>query len=187
MVDWKESEKYLCLASSLSSYHPSDPWELSCRERMIDFLNSQDDCLCASCLLGHFTASAWVVDLSAAKILLLWHKKLNKWLQPGGHIEGDDSLLAAAAREAVEETGLALEPVSKDIFDIDIHQIPPHKGLPAHFHFDVRFAFQTKTEAEVSISSESLKFLWSSLSEIEQYTSEESILRMARKTHVASK
>lgn len=91
---------------------------------------------------AHFTASAFVVDQNGARTCLVQHVKLNRLLQPGGHVEQSDlSLEAAALREAYEETALevVLHPAAPRPFDLDIHEIPERPGEPAHFHLDVRY------------------------------------------------
>jgi 8-oxo-dGTP pyrophosphatase MutT (NUDIX family) len=91
---------------------------------------------------AHFTASAFVIDGDCGRTCLVQHVKLDRLLQPGGHVEDDDiSLEAAALREAHEETGLVCElhPVAPRPFDVDIHEIPERPGEPAHFHLDIRY------------------------------------------------
>jgi 8-oxo-dGTP pyrophosphatase MutT (NUDIX family) len=91
---------------------------------------------------AHFTASAFVVDEACARACLVSHAKLGRLLQPGGHVEpSDDSLEAAALREAQEETALelAFHPTAPRPFDLDIHEIPERPAEPAHFHLDVRY------------------------------------------------
>lgn len=100
---------------------------------------------------GHITTSAFIIDDSKEEILLLHHKSLGKWLQPGGHTEKDDSLVASALREAVEETGISnlhlhYQPVHPDVdvpFDVDSHYIPPNplKNEEGHYHHDLRYVF----------------------------------------------
>jgi 8-oxo-dGTP pyrophosphatase MutT (NUDIX family) len=91
---------------------------------------------------AHFTASALVIDADCARTCLVEHAKLGRLLQPGGHIEPvDESIEAAALREATEETRLALDfhPAAPRPFDLDVHEIPARPDEPAHFHLDVRY------------------------------------------------
>lgn len=112
-------------------------------ERILAFVRANPDCLERSNLAGHLTASAFVVDRERRHLLLIHHKALGRWLQPGGHADGDPDLLAVARREVREETGLdAIDPVTARPFDLDIHSIPERKGIPAHLHYDVRFLFE---------------------------------------------
>lgn len=91
---------------------------------------------------GHLTASAFVVAPDGTGLLLIDHVALGLWLQPGGHVEADASPMAAAAREAVEETGVTL--AAGEVIDLDVHHIPPRpsRGEAAHRHYDVRVAFR---------------------------------------------
>lgn len=132
---------------------------------------------------NHFTASAWIVHPQQEEVLLLHHKKLNKWLQAGGHADGEVNLEKVARKEAEEETGLKnLQLVSTAIFDIDIHTIPTHKGIPQHDHYDVRFAYFCENKEYTKINSESNHFQWINYKEVETVTQETSILRMVEKT-----
>jgi 8-oxo-dGTP pyrophosphatase MutT (NUDIX family) len=131
---------------------------------------------------GHFTASAFVVSPRADELLLIFHRKLGIWVQPGGHIEpSDESLLAAARREVAEEVGLTL-PASAEasVFDIDIHAIPARKDEPAHEHFDVRYYFRSPTREFVA-SDEVAGARWVPLADVAELTRDESVLRAARK------
>lgn len=104
-------------------------------------------------LAGHLTASAWVLDRTGTHAALIHHRKLSRWLQPGGHIEDADvSWRAAAQREVTEETGLAhfiAQPADDELFDVDVHPIPARKDEPAHFHYDLRFLFVADVDATV--------------------------------------
>jgi 8-oxo-dGTP pyrophosphatase MutT (NUDIX family) len=95
---------------------------------------------------GHITASGFVLSPDRSKALLIFHQKLQLWLQPGGHIEPEDeSVEAACLRELEEETGVTnLD--SLGLFDLDVHQIPERPGEPDHAHFDVRYAFVAVSE-----------------------------------------
>lgn len=134
---------------------------------------------------GHVTCSAWILNATLTEVLLLHHAKLERWLQPGGHMDADDpSLLAAALREATEETGLkGLRAERETIFDIDVHTIPARtawgKVENAHQHYDLRYMFVAPVES-VCISEESRAFRWLPLETVAS-TMNESLARMARK------
>jgi 8-oxo-dGTP pyrophosphatase MutT (NUDIX family) len=132
--------------------------------------------------IGHLTASAWVLDEAHCRVLLVHHKKLDKWLQPGGHADGETDLLAVARREVVEETAVSAEPLlGGDILDIDIHPIPPHGSDPAHEHFDVRFALVARGSQAPEGNEENHDARWVGLDELEELTTEASMLRMRDK------
>jgi len=99
---------------------------------------------------GHITGSAFVFDPIEDKLLLLHHKKLNKWFQPGGHSDGSPDIIATAQRELFEETCVKEFTTNSKIFDIDIHKIPAREGKnPEHLHYDVRFLFLTDSNLEL--------------------------------------
>ena len=102
-------------------------------------------------LEGHLTASAWVLDRTHTHAAMIHHLKLDRWLQPGGHIEDDDiSWRAAAQREVTEEVGLTAFialPDAEHLFDVDVHPIPARADVPAHFHYDLRFFFVADVDA----------------------------------------
>jgi 8-oxo-dGTP pyrophosphatase MutT (NUDIX family) len=123
---------------------------------------------------AHFTASAFVVDETGTRVCLVTHAKLGRLLQPGGHVEpGDETLEAAALREAREETELELEfhPTAPRPFDLDVHEIPARPGEPAHFHLDVRYLLVGRGEPCAGAS-------WYALGA----AGDESVARLARKT-----
>jgi 8-oxo-dGTP pyrophosphatase MutT (NUDIX family) len=131
---------------------------------------------------GHFTASAFVLSPREDALLLIHHAKLDRWLQPGGHVDPeDDDLLAAARREVLEEVGVReLELLGKGAFDLDVHVIPALKGDPAHQHFDVRFLFRAR-DPRFSAGSDAKAARWVALSEIDPEVSDRSVMRAVEK------
>jgi len=147
------------------------------------FMAAHPDCLWRTCLAGHLTASAWIVDPPRERTLLTHHHKLDRWLQLGGHVDGEADLAAAAMREAREESGLTrLHLVSPEIFDVDRHRIPARGAEPEHWHFDVRFLIEADPAEPLAISSESKDLAWVALAEVSRLNPSESLARMVRKT-----
>jgi 8-oxo-dGTP pyrophosphatase MutT (NUDIX family) len=142
----------------------------------------QESCYQRDFLPGHVTGSAWIVDTSFTQVLLTHHAKLNRWLQPGGHADGDEDIFAVAQREAQEETGIVVfDTPFNGIFDIDIHTIPARDEFPAHQHYDVRFLFVADFHAPLIITSESNDLQWFPLASLENITDNNSLLRMRNK------
>ena len=157
--------------------------EKDARDKILDFVRSSADCFERSNQFGHITSSSWLLNGDLSKVLLTHHRKLDKWLQPGGHCDGDSDVSGSALREAIEESGIDdWELLSGAIFDLDVHVIPARKSDPEHFHFDVRFIFKATCSEDYVVSEESHDLAWVSLEDMKQYTDEESILRMVEKT-----
>ncbi len=119
-------------------------------------------------LSGHVNGSAWVLSKDGKKSLLNFHKKLNRWLQFGGHSDGNPDTWAVALREAVEETGIHdIDFVMMDIFDVDVHVIPENikKNEPEHLHYDIRFLLKAGSDKFV-VSEESKLLKWVNNDEI---------------------
>ncbi len=133
-------------------------------------------------LEGHFTGSSWLVSADGERVLLTHHKKLDRWLQLGGHADGDMDLAAVALKEAEEESGLTGLVVSPDIFDIDLHFIPAHKVVPGHWHYDARFVVTATDNEAFAISEESNALAWRNIAELAaDETMDASMRRMAQR------
>jgi 8-oxo-dGTP pyrophosphatase MutT (NUDIX family) len=160
----------------------ADPHEAAMTAEIIRFVEAHADCLLRTCAPGHLTGSAWIVDAPRRRVLLTHHRQLDKWLQPGGHADGDPDLLAVARREAREEAGLTrLRTVSPAVFDVDRHWIPPRGDTPGHWHHDVRFLLEADPTEALIVSDESHDLLWVDLARVAVLNPEESMLRMVRK------
>jgi 8-oxo-dGTP pyrophosphatase MutT (NUDIX family) len=167
----------------LSRYSPDDRDQQSAKDRIRQFVLLNPRCFERSLVEGHITASAWIVDRTRTHALLHHHRKLGRWLQPGGHADGEADVLCVALKEAREETGMVeLRPISHEIFDLDVHEIPARGADPAHYHHDVRFLIEGDRNATPVASDESREVTWIPLATIGNWTSEESVLRMVRKT-----
>ena len=160
-----------------------DPHEAEMTAATIRFVETHEECLLRSCVPGHVTGSAWIVSPDRTRTLLTHHHKLDKWLQLGGHADGDADLLAVALREAREESGLAhVRAVSADVFDVDRHWIPARKTEPGHYHYDLRFMIEADPAEPLVISSESKDLAWVEIARVTTLNAEESMARMVRKT-----
>jgi len=133
-------------------------------------------------LAGHFTGAAWLVSADGERVLLTHHRKLDRWLQLGGHADGDTDLRRVALKEAEEESGLGGLSVEPEIFDLDRHRIPEHKGVPAHWHYDVRYVVHAGSDEAFVVSDESHALAWRDIAALLQdATLDASLHRMARK------
>ncbi|MFY7908321.1 MAG: NUDIX hydrolase [Emticicia sp.] len=170
------------LLDLLENHIPSDSNELKMTNETIEFVKSNEDCFKRELLIGHVTGSAWIVNDARTHVLMMHHRKLNQWFQPGGHCDGDPDVLNVALKEANEETGLKnLKVVDNKVFDVDVHLIPERKGVPAHYHYDVRFLIEADMNEPLIVTEESNDLAWVSLEKIAEHNDSESILRMARK------
>ncbi|MET9519604.1 NUDIX hydrolase [Streptomyces sp. NPDC002994] len=152
------------------------------RQMYLDHLSAHPDGMWKACEAGHVTASALVVDPERGRVLLTLHKKLNMWLQMGGHCEpGDATLSDAALREATEESGipgLTLLPVGP--VRLDRHPIP----APCNWHLDVQYAALAPGGAVEAISEESLDLRWFAYDEVAG-VADESVVRLMERTRAA--
>jgi len=135
-------------------------------------------------LLGHLTASGFVLDATRKRVLLLHHGKLRRWLQPGGHGEGELEPRLIALREIEEETGLSASDLQafpdEQLLDVDVHPIPARPGEPAHPHLDLRYGFIARAGALARLSEESTDLRWFPLGALPAYA-DSSLLRAVQK------
>ena len=175
------------LSQLLENYRAFDAHETQMAARLKAFLDSEGehfgrDLSGKAPDWGHVTGSAWIVDETGENVVLVFHRKLGKWVQPGGHCDGESDVLSVALREAREETGLHVSPVENTIWDVDAHQIPQYWNTPAHVHYDARFLLRADSSQNPVVSDESHAVKWVSLDEGLKLSSEKSIARMIQKT-----
>jgi len=171
------------LLEELSGYRPYDARERTMVERLAAFVAAERRCFERTLKIGHLTGSAWIVDRNLERALLTHHRKLEKWLQLGGHADGDSDLRRVALREAREESGLRdLELARSSIYDVDVHEIPGRPNEPAHLHYDVRFAFFADPGAALAASQESHEVAWIPLERVDDLNVDDSVRRLIAKT-----
>jgi 8-oxo-dGTP pyrophosphatase MutT (NUDIX family) len=160
-----------------------DPEESAAVSETIALVEANPQCLLRTCMPGHLTGSAWILSPDRRLTLLTLHRKLGKWLQLGGHADGEADLLSVALREAREESGLAgIRALAPAIFDVDRHWIPAHGGEPGHWHHDLRFMLEADPAEPLSVSDESRALAWVEVAAVPSLNGEESMARMVRKT-----
>ncbi|HEX4854647.1 NUDIX hydrolase [Arenimonas sp.] len=170
------------LASALAAHRTADLAEQAAGRLFAEFLASSPDAFERHHPPGHFTGSAWLVSADGQRVLLTHHRKLGRWLQLGGHADGDPDLAAVALREAQEESGLTDLVVEPVIFDLDRHAIPARGSEPEHWHYDVRFVVRATGSEAFEVNEESLALAWKPIAEIAaDPDADESLRRMARK------
>jgi 8-oxo-dGTP pyrophosphatase MutT (NUDIX family) len=165
---------------------PLDANEAAMASDAIAFIGAHPDCLVRTCIPGHLTGSALVVNAGRTRTLLTLHRKLGRWLNPGGHADGDSDLPAVALREAREESGLpGVRLVSRRLLDFDRHWIPERKDEPGHFHYDFRFLCEADDREALGISEESVDLAWFDLGEVAALNPSESMRRLVGKCRAA--
>lgn len=170
------------LLNLLARYKPTDQHDQCALNQIIDFVQSEPCCFQRECMQGHITASAWLLHPDGHQFLLTHHRKLRKWLQLGGHADGDNDVLGVALREAIEESGISeIMPISEEIFDVDVHVIPAYKNVPAHNHYDIRFLLQAKSPDYKTNDAESLNLSWFNEKTISELDIDLSVQRMCEK------
>ncbi len=175
------------LEELLARYADAWPAERGIADRFLAFAAQNPDCLLRTCVPGHITASAWIVSTDGSRALLTHHRKLGRWLQLGGHVDGESRIELAALREAQEESGMTDFGLERwhglDLvpLDLDVHPIPARGAEPRHEHWDVRFLLRAGHGQELVMSEESNDLRWFLAGELVGATDEESVLRLQRK------
>lgn len=172
------------LSQALAQYRDRWPAEASTCARFEELLHDWPGCLDRTHMPGHLTSSAWVVDPRGTAVILTHHRKLNVWVQLGGHADGEQDLPQVARREVAEESGVvALRQLGHRwfILDADVHRIPPYQDVPEHYHYDMRFVFMAEHQQELRISDESHDVQWVPIDALADYSQEHSMMRMAAK------
>lgn len=152
-------------------------------KRVVEFLKKETNLFGRDSKVGHITCSSWVLDYSRTHVLLIYHQRLKRWIQPGGHIEPFETPRQGALREAEEESGIVgLKLLDQQLFHVNILNFPDGKDGPGHSHFDLRYLIQAPNGASLDASEEVGGAKWVPLNRLEEYSDEETILMMAGKT-----
>ncbi len=146
--------------SILTGWRPADPAQDSLRHAVLAFVHGRDDACRRECVAGHVTASALVLDHSGSRVLLTLHPRLGRWVQLGGHCDDDDAdVLAAALREATEESGVAGLRIEPELAAVHVHPVTCSLGVPTR-HLDLQFVAHAPAGAQIAISDESDDLRW---------------------------
>jgi 8-oxo-dGTP pyrophosphatase MutT (NUDIX family) len=154
------------LHADFRGYAQHHPHENVLAATFTSFLSSDPSVFLRAHSVGHFTGSAWLISADGKRVLLMHHRKLDRWLQPGGHADGDVDLARVALREAQEETGLTGLRVEQDIFDLDCHRIPARADEPEHWHYDVRYVVRAAADERFTVNEESRALAWRPVIEV---------------------
>lgn len=155
------------------------------RRRVLAFCSTHPDALLRSCAEAHITASALVVDPATGRFVVLLHRKLGRWLQPGGHADGDGDLASVALKEASEETGIPGLVVRRPALDLDIHEVRPPGEAP-HLHLDVRYVVEAppgSSSAPPPGNEESTAIRWVAVADLDSLDVDDSLRRLVGRAH----
>ncbi len=176
------------LLNQLARYLERHEEERIAVDHVIQFVRANPDCFERSCIPGHVTGSAWILSPDRRFFLLAHHAKLDRWLQCGGHSDGDPDSAAVALREAREESGMEhFEFAQRDAsgpvpFDVDVHVFPARGSDPAHLHHDIRYLLIAAPDQVPRVSSESHALRWFSVEVDHPEAAHESLARLVRKS-----
>ncbi len=169
------------LQDRLCHYHSHFPEERAFAYRGCRLLQNSPRCFYRDNEGAHVTASTWVLNPRRDATLLMLHRKLGQWFQPGGHADGDEDVLRVALKECSEETALSLSAIhllEPDIFDIDFHRIPVNRPDGGHEHLDIRFLVEIDDRLPVPGNDESHELRWILLHDVPAYNQERSVHRL---------
>lgn len=146
--------------SILGEWRAPDPAQDSLRHAVLAFVHGRDDACRRECVPGHVTASALVLDHTGSRVLLTLHPRLGRWVQLGGHCDEDDAdVVAAALREATEESGVDGLRIETELAAVHVHPVTCSLGVPTR-HLDLQFVAHAPAGARIAISDESDDLRW---------------------------
>lgn len=178
------------LLSLLNKYHTPFIEEAGMAIKTRNFVLQYENCFDRKLMTGHVSGSAWVVNPARTHVLLLHHRKLNMWLQPGGHADGNPDILHVILNETSEETGVPIEHihlVDENIFDIDVHIVHESPHDIRHTHYDIRFLVEIDDATHIPGNHESHQIGWVALDNVSRFNNALSLYRLVRKTLGLSK
>ncbi|PJE02975.1 MAG: NUDIX hydrolase [Mycobacterium sp.] len=144
----------------LTDWRAPNPAQESLAEAVLGFVLARTDACLRECEPGHVTASTLVLDDTGERVLLTLHPRLGRWVQLGGHCEHDDAdILAAASREATEESGVAGLRLRPELVAVHVHPVTCSLGIPTR-HLDLQFVAQAPAGAQIVLSDESDDLRW---------------------------
>lgn len=173
------------LLQLLSDYTTPFLEEAAMVERTRRFVEAHDNCFYRHLLPGHLSGSAWVLNPGRTHVLMMHHRKLDLWLQPGGHADGDPDIQRVVLKETSEEAGVDVEHVRwlhDEIFDVDVHTVHASEHDPRHEHYDIRFLVEIDDAIPLLGNDESHEVAWIPLHAVARFNNARSMYRMVQKT-----
>ncbi|SOJ53777.1 hypothetical protein MSIMFB_01275 [Mycobacterium simulans] len=144
----------------LTDWQAPDAAQDSVRHAVLAFVHGRADACRRECEPGHVTASTLVLDASGRQVLLTLHPRIGRWVQLGGHCEEDDNdIVAAARREATEESGVADLRMAPQLVAVHVHPVTCSLGVPTR-HLDLQFVAHAPAAAQIAVSDESEDLQW---------------------------
>lgn len=162
---------------SVAAVAADDPSVARARDLILRWIDEHPDALDRACVAGHLTGSALVLDAEGRRVALLRHRKLGRWLQPGGHADGEANLASTALREATEEIGIDGLRVAVPAIDLDVHRVEPPGEAP-HLHLDVRYLVVAPSGARLQGNHESTGLRWVDPADLDAYGVDDGLRRL---------